>query len=605
SYDATGELLSQTQPVSAGQSIAVGYGYDLDGHRTALTDGNGNTTYTSYNSLGLPETITEPPAAQYTTAANSATTDIYDGAGNLVTQDLPGGVQVSNTYDADGNLTGQSGSGASAPTAARTFAYDQAGRMTSAATGAAGTSGAFGYQPATSESFSYDDRGLLLSATGSAGTSSFSYNGAGQLASATDAAGTSNYTYDPAGRLATDADAASGVTGSYSYNNLDQVTGISYGSGNDTRSFGYDSLHRVTSDAVTTASGATAASIGYGYDNNDNVTSMTTTGLATPGGGTGTVTNTYAYDESDRLTSWTATPAGGSAVTKTYGYDNDGNLASNNGVTQAYDARDELTSDGTGNTFTYSADGDVAAQSGNANYTFTSDAYGQQVTDGPSSFAWDALDRVVGAGESSNSSYSAALTYDGMTGEIASDPSATYSRDPAGQITGVDTASGGQTIALVDQHGDLSGTFTAAGTALAGSATWDPWGQVLASTGPAVQVGYQGQWTDPVTGQVAMGSRMYRPGAGGFANQDGYAGAEGGPAASDDLHAYADDNPVSLTDPTGHSPSGGGSGGDITAGQVAAAAGRAAAAAARARAAVTHQGVNQTAATAATVSASW
>ena len=64
-------------------------------------------------------------------------------------------------------MTGQSGSGASAPTAARSFTYDPAGRMLTAATIAAGTQGCFGDQAASSESFSYDDRGQLLSAAGS------------------------------------------------------------------------------------------------------------------------------------------------------------------------------------------------------------------------------------------------------------------------------------------------------------------------------------------------------------------------------------------------------------------------------------------------------
>ncbi|MDQ2815587.1 MAG: hypothetical protein M3Z75_28010, partial [Actinomycetota bacterium] len=73
---------------------------------------------------------------------------------------------------------------------------------------------------------------------------------------------------------------------------------------------------------------------------------MTTSGLATAGGGTGTVANTYGYDQAGRLTSWTAAPAGGSATTKTYGYDNAGNLTGNNGTTYSYDARNELTSDG-------------------------------------------------------------------------------------------------------------------------------------------------------------------------------------------------------------------------------------------------------------------
>jgi RHS repeat-associated protein len=583
-YDATGMLTSQTVPVSPSQSITAGYQYDLDGNQTAYTGGNGNTTYTTYNSLGLPETTTEPATAQNPTAADSTTTDVYDGDGNLVTQDLPGGVQVSNSYDPMGDLVSQAGSGASAPTATRTYTYDGAGRMLTAGTSATGTQGTFGYQPATSESFSYDDRGLLLAAAGSAGSSSFTYNGAGQVTADTSAAGTSTYAYNSAGLLATDTDAASGVTGTYSYNDLDQVTGISYGSGNDNQSFSYDGLHRLTSDAVTTASGATVASIGYGYNNDDDVTSMTTTGLDSQGG-TGTVTNTYGYDEANRLTSWTEAPAGGTSTTATYGYDADGNMINDDGVTLTYDARDELTSDSNGNTYAYSADGDLTTQAtSSASLNYTSDAYGQQITDGSSAFNWDALDRLLGATEASNSSYSDTLSYDGMTDEVASDSTDTYSRDPSGLITGVD-ASGTQVIALDDGHNDLSGTFGAAGTSMTSSTTWDPWGTALASTGPAIQVGYQGQWTDPVTQQVNMGSRMYSTGNGNtgprFVNQD--TDSSKSDAAVTGGYSYGDDNPVTLTDLSGHSPSSSsGSGGGISAGQVAAAYERAGAAKLRA-----------------------
>ena len=85
-------MTSQTQPVSASTGITVSFGYDAAGNQTAYTDGNGNTTYTTYNSLGLPATIAEPHTAQYTTAADSVTTDSYDGDGNLVSQSLPGGL---------------------------------------------------------------------------------------------------------------------------------------------------------------------------------------------------------------------------------------------------------------------------------------------------------------------------------------------------------------------------------------------------------------------------------------------------------------------------------------------------------------------------------
>ena len=562
SYDALGDLTSQTSPVSAGHSITARFGYDLNGNLTARTDGNGNTTYTTYNSLGLPATSVEPSAGPYTSAANSTTSYSYDGDGNLITQTDPGGVQITNAYDTRGDLTSQSGSGAGAATGTRTFTYDATGRMLTAATSAAGTPGTFGYQPATSESFGYDDRGLLLSAAGSAGTSRFTYNASGQLTSATDAAGTSSYTYDSAGRLATDTDAASGTSGTYSYNSLDQVTRISYGTGNDTQAFGYDNLHRLTADAVTTASGAQVASIGYGYDANNDVTSKTTSGLAAPGGA-GTVTSTYGYDQAGRLTSWTATPSGGSPVTRTYGYDNNGNLTNLNGTTRTYDARNELTSDGA-STYSYTANGDLAGKTGPSGTTsYTTDAYGQQITDGPSSYAWDALDRLVSVGSKSGGSGTAALSYDGMTSEVASDPSAAYSRDPSGQIVGVNSAAGGPVLALIDEHGDLSGTFTAAGGAMTSSTSYDPWGSVTATSGPAPEVGYQGQWTDPATGQTDMGARLYAPGNGGFFNSD-TSPAAGGSAVTGNGYSYADDNPMSVADPTGHSPSstpGSGSGG--------------------------------------------
>jgi RHS repeat-associated protein len=559
-YDPTGELTALTQPVTTTKNIQLGYGYDLNGNLTQQTSGNGNTTWTTYNSRSLPQTVTEPPTARYTSAADSTTTNMYDAAGNLVSQTLPGGTQITSSYDPMGRVLTESGTGATAATAARTYTYDTAGRMLTAATAAAGTQGSPGYQPATNDTFSYDDRGLLLAAAGSAGASGFGYNASGQLTTATDPSGTSSYTYSKAGLLATGTDAASGTTGSYSYNKLNQVTAISYGTGNDTRSYTYDPMHRLASDTLSTATGAQAAAISYGYDTNNDITTMTTSGLATAGGGTGTVTNTYGYDLASRLTSWTATPASGTAATTSYGYDSDGNLTSNGAAGYSYDARDQLTSDSKGNTYSYAADGDLSAQtaSGGAVTSYTSDAYGQQITDAGSSYTWDALDRVTAA---TAGTASIALTYSGATGQLTSDGTATYSRDPSGALIGINSTTAGRTLALTNQHDDLVGTFTPAAAALASSATYDPWGQVIAATGPAVQIGYQGQWTDPLTGQVNMGSRFYNPAHGNFNNHD--------TTPAGNPYAYAGDNPVTVTDLTGHSPDGTGTGaGTITQAQV-------------------------------------
>lgn len=544
-YDPTGELTALTQPVTAAKGIQLSYGYDLNGNPTQQLSGNGNTTWTTYNSRGLPQAITEPQAGRYTSAADTTTTNAYDADGNLTQQTLPGGVQITSSYDPMGRLLTESGNGATAATASRTYTYDTAGRILSAATAAAGTQGSPGYQPATSDTFGYDDRGLLLAAAGSAGTSSFGYNASAQLTSDTGPSGTSTYTYNAAGLLATDTDAASGTTGTYSYNNLGQVTSISYGTGNDTRAFTYDPLHRLASSTLSTAAGTQVAAISYGYDTDNDITSMTTSGLATAGGGTGTVTNTYGYDLGGRLTSWTAAPASGTAATTSYGYDNDGNLTSSGTTTYSYDSRDQLTSDSKGNTYSYAADGDLIAQiaPGGAVTSYTSDAYAQQITDAGASYTWDALNRVTSA---TAGTISIALTYSGATGQLTSDGTATYSRDPGGALVGINSTAVGSTLALSNQHDDLVGTFTRAGAALASSTTYDPWGQVIAAAGPAVQIGYQGQWTDPATGQVNMGSRFYSPARGNFLNYD--------TTPAGNPYAYAGDNPVTVTDITGHSP---------------------------------------------------
>src|SRR5581483_11626664 len=124
--------------------------------------------------LQLPrpsQAITEPQAGRYTSAADTTTTNAYDADGNLTQQTLPGGVQITSSYDPMGRLLTESGNGATAATASRTYTYD--------------------------------DRGLLLAAAGSAGTSSFGYNASAQLTSDTGPSGTSTYTYNAAGLLAT------------------------------------------------------------------------------------------------------------------------------------------------------------------------------------------------------------------------------------------------------------------------------------------------------------------------------------------------------------------------------------------------------------------
>jgi RHS repeat-associated protein len=530
-YDATGLLSQEIQPVTAGSSITTSFGYDAAGNRTRFTDGRINSWIYSYNTWNRPETVIEPTTPTYPAVADRTFITAYDADGRPASQTAPGGVSLATGYDANGNVLSQSGTGADAATATRTFGYDLNGRVTSAAT----TAG-------SSETFGYNDRGELLNATGSAGTSSFSYNGDALMSARTDAAGTTSYTYDNADRLKTLADAPTGTTLAYTYNSLSQVNSIQYGAGGNNRTLGYDSLHRLAADTIKTAGGTTVASIAYGYDANGNETSKTTAGFA------GSAANTYTYDQANRLTSWS-----NGTTSTAYGYDASGNRTQVGANVYTYDARDELTSDGV-NSYSYTARGTLSARATTqGTVTSTSDAYGQVATQDTQTYAYDALGRVLTDTPTSGSAIS--FSYTGASNTLAADSANTYSRDPAGGLIGIGAVGGSPgtgVLAYTDAHTDVVGDFSASGTTLAGSTTYDPLGNVTATASQAGRLGYQSGWTDNATGKVNMAARWYDPAVGQFSNKDTVSPSPVPNSVEANPFAYVDDNPLVNTDPSGH-----------------------------------------------------
>ncbi|GAA3207085.1 LamG-like jellyroll fold domain-containing protein [Actinocorallia longicatena] len=547
--DALGRVTAETQPVDAANGITTSFGYDANGNRTRFTDGRGNAWTYGYNSWNQSETAVEPPTATYSSAADRTSTIGYDANGRVVKNTAPGGVVVTTGYDKLGAVTGKTGSGADAATVDRSFTYDGDGRMLTAGTSAIGTSVA-----ATNETFTYNDRGNLLTATGSAGSSSFGYNIDDLLTTRTDAAGSTTYTYDTANRLKTIQDPASGSTLTYGYDAISQLKTIGYGTGSNSRAFGYDSLHRPTTDTLKTSAGTTIASVGYGYDGNDNITSKTTTGVS------GASANTYTYDFADRMIGWTT-----GSTTTVYGYDDSGNRTRLGADVFTYDARNQLTSDGTGSTYTYTARGTLKTATKNSvTATYTSDAYGQQITEatytgGTQTYLSDALGRnITATGGAGNNTF----VYSGTENTLASDGTNTYTWDPADALTGIGTpnGSGGSTstgvLAYTDQHQDVIANFKAT-TALTGSATYDPLGNIKSSTGLIGKLGYQSDWTDTTTGKVNMGARWYTPALGQFQNKDTLALDPVPTSIKANAFAYADDNPLTNLDPDGHAAQGG------------------------------------------------
>jgi len=517
SYDALGRLTSQVEPISAADTIQTSFGYDAAGNSTRYTDGRGNPFLATFNSWGSPESRIEPATSAHPALADRTSTTVYDAAGQAVAQQFPGGVSISNQYDSMGSLTRQDGAGAEAATGSRTFAYDLDGRLIAAGT------------PQGTNNYTYDDRDLLVQASGPSGSSSFQYNADQAMTQRADAAGTTAFTYDTGGRLATLSNPGASLNTVFSYDDMSQIKSVNYGAGRN-RILDYDKLHRLVRDDLQDTAGSSTARITYSYDPNNNETGKTTSGLA------GASVNNYTYDLANRLMSWN-----NGTNTTAYAYDKSGNRVQAGSTTFSYDQRNRLTSDSNGNGYEYTARGTLKRA---GSQQTTADAFGQIITQQGSAgqtqtYSYDALGRFVQAG----------FSYTGMDNDLAADGTASYVRDPDGALAGVATGTT-KTAAWTDLHDDLVALVTGAG--VAGSRAYDPMGQVLTQSAMIGNLGYQSEWTDPVTSRVNMHARWYNPGTGQFDTEDTVQMSPVGNSTSGNGYAYGDDTPLTMTDPTGH-----------------------------------------------------
>ena len=520
-YDGADRLVRQVEQVDTSRSITTTFGYDAAGNQTRLTDGRGNNTIYTFNTLGLPESTIEPSTTAHPAAADRTWTTGYDAGGLPVLETLPGGVRRQRTFDQLGRLTQETGSGAEAATANRKLGWDLAGRLK--LVGA----------PSGDNTYTYNDRSQPLTAAGPGGSAGFGYDPSGRMTSRTDAAGTASFTYTKDDQLATATDPLTGVQRTYNYDNLRRLGSISHPSGS-VRRFGYDNLHRLSLDTLRSSLDANVATITYGYDLDDRLTTKTTTGLA------GAAANTYGYDRADRLTSWTR----GTTPTA-YEWDDAGNRTKAGAATSTYDARNRLTNDGTAS-YTYSPRGTRATRTAGAQtQSFQFDAFERQVSANGVTYAYDSLDRVA-------TRNGTAFTYGGLGSDLVRDGTLTYSRDPADAPLAVSDGTAKHAV-WSDQHGDAVATFSlAASPALAASRAFDPFGQQLTATGTPPSIGYQGGFTDPGTSQVNMAARWYDPSTGGFATRDTWQLSPWMRSAHANRYTYVDGNPLGGTDPTGH-----------------------------------------------------
>ncbi|MEU8160051.1 polymorphic toxin-type HINT domain-containing protein [Micromonospora parva] len=521
-YDAADQLVTQVEPTDA-DPITTTFGYDAAGNRTRYTDGRNNSTIYTYNTLGLPESAIEPSTASHPNAADRTWTVAYDADGNAVRLSAPGGVSRTRTYDASGRLTVETGSGGDTPTATRTLDYDQGGRLTSV------------NAPGGSNTYDWNDRGGLLSTAGTSGTASFDYNDDGQLTTRTDLTGTATFGYLK-GRLDTLTDGITGQQQKLDYDAAGDVKTVDYGAGR-VRTFGYDDYGRIESDVLRNGGGQTVASVTYGFDLNGHLTSKNTTGTAGAGN------NTYDYDKAGRLISWTS-PAG----TVTYAWDASGNRIRAGSKTATFDERNRLLSDGD-YTYAYTPRGTLRTRTSSGlaeQYSF--DAFDRLTAAQGQTYSYDGLDRLTS--RTGNS-----FIYAGLGDEVVHDGVEYYGRGPNDELLA--TAQGAdKRLSLTDAHGDVVAAINPADTQLStlnDSTAYDPFGKKVTSVGSTGRLGFQGDWTDPDTGQVDMGARWYQPGTGTFTSRDSVNYTTGDSILAN-RYTYGAGAPLDFDDPDGHWP---------------------------------------------------
>ena len=547
-YDDAGHLELQTPPenVTAVDLDSTRWVYDVGGRITASCDAVAGTTSCGAASNVHRSTVT--PASSYDAAGRLKQVDIRDGntsaalalrtetsyfgdgqvkqvkysegSGPTLVDTIDsvydlfgrptsmsrGGTTLSATsYKADGTVDTRSDGDAGA-VGTSTFAYDWAQRLTSVTL----PSGFFAASPA----FTWRLDGLIASRTWTSGTlkATFAYDAAKRPTGITKGSLTENQTYDRDGNVATEVRSFPSVTG-------DPGTG--------TQSFAYDALGRVIG-----SSGLATPNRAYTYDRDSNRKTKSEGG----------VTFTYAYDRTDQLVSVQK----GALGTQSFTYDTFGNLTGNaeTGVavtTNTYDKGGKLTGIDTGGSATKT--------------TFAFDALGRFATRkiGPtgSPTSTDTYSYVGGSETVARISTLASSTTT-ITDSLV---------DPAGDRLGVKVGSSVNWF-VPDLHGNVAASLQSDELKVSNAIRYDAFGQTIltgsdASSSAAVGQNnwkYQGRLdVSPIVGAPLydMSARFYSPGIGAFTQLDAVMGSAQNPLSMNRF-LYAEANPATLIDPTGH-----------------------------------------------------
>ena len=535
SYDADRELLKITDAL--GHTLQQGY--NLAGHLSSVTDSNGHTTAV------MRDAQSRVVAKQYADGTSQST--VYESSISLpaaVTDAL--GQVITLIYNSD-NTRATIGYTGNQATPSVSFAYDPAFLRLTSMTDGVGTT-TYSYYPVSSSPVLGAD--LLQSVSspiaGASGsdTVTYSYDALNRIVGRTIDGASQSIGFDALGRVTSVSNSLDTFTYSYS-DATARVTAISSSQGPAVALsyFGPQGDELLQQLTATTQSGGLLSQFGYTDNSDDNVTSFTQSSPALPATSS---TSTYTYDTVNRLQSVFV----GAATTPTfaYGYDPASNLTSitANGSQQSpsYTVTNALVSG------TYDANGSPTALAGNT-------------------YTWDGANRIVGFSGTANNTSS--FTYDGLgrvvrivdtnSGTVVADHSYLWC-GPARCLAHDNTQSGSPVSTqywdqgvithgtpyyyVEDNQGSVRQLVTTSGN-VAAQYDYDPYGNPTTVTGTATSdIGYAGYFYHQASGLEFALFRAYDPAHARWLNRDPI-----GQAGGVNLYAYAEEDPIGGTDPSG------------------------------------------------------
>jgi RHS repeat-associated protein len=534
-YDALGRLTSVTQDAATGGlNLVTSYGYDQVGNRISQTDANLHTTTYQYDQLGrrIGRTL---PAGQSESYA-------YDAAGNLKSKADFNGKTTTYAYDTSNRLLTKTPDASFAanpitftyfpnglrqtmgdPSGTTTYAYDNRNRVTSRQT------------PFGTLSYAYDAGGdvLAIASSNANGASlTYTYDQLNRLSTVTDnrllsqgaTSGVKTYNYDAVGNLLNFV-YPNGVTSANSYDTLNRLTQMGSSKNSSSISnyaytlgvagnrltvaelsgrsvaYGYDSLYRLTSEAVTSDPHNNNGTISYTYDAVGNRKTLNST--LPPAGGM-----TYTYDADDRLGADT--------------YDNDGNTINSSGTANTYDFENHMVQHGAA-TIVYDGDGNRVAETvAGVTTNYLVDPLN------PTGYA-QVVDELQGGAVTRSYSYGLERINENQVLNSVWTPSF-YGYDGHGSVRQLTNSSG----AVTDTY------------------DYDAFGNLINSTGSTPNnYLFAGEAYDSALGLYYNRARYLNTTTGRFWSMDTY---EGQPQDPLSLHKYiyADDSPTNNLDPSGN-----------------------------------------------------